>query len=201
MSIRNKRKRHPATGMRISGGRFRGRVFYPPANLPARPTTDFARSALFNILQNYYDFPNIRVLDLFAGTGFISFEFLSRGAREVIAVDKDSRCIAFIQRVREELGLENLKTVRVDAFRFLQGYADQFDVIFAGPPYGLGDARIRRIHEYVFRYERLTPEGTLIIEHSRHTPMDDLPHLVDQRTYGSSVFSFYRAVAPSLIHD
>ncbi len=178
-------------GMRIITGRFKGRVFYPPPNLPARPTTDFARTAIFNILANITDFEGLHVLDLFAGTGAISIEFISRGAAHVTPVDKDHRCVQFIKQMKRELSITNLDIYKMDAFQFLKGCAEKYDLIFAGPPYAL-DREIRKIHEFVFRYERLKPGGILIIEHHKSTPMNDLPFLIDQREYGSSVFSFFK---------
>ncbi len=176
--------------MRVVSGMLKGFVFQPPANLPARPTTDFARTAIFNILSNWIAFDGVRVLDLFAGTGAISLEFLSRGASHVIAVDQDTRCIRFMRSLKQRLHLAQWQIIRMDAFRFLKGWVGNFDVIFAGPPYAL-QMKIRQIPELVFQYERLAPGGILIVEHHWRTSLEGLPHLFDQRRYGASVFSFF----------
>ncbi len=177
--------------MRIVSGRFKGRVFHPPKNIPARPTTDFARTALFNIIGNYFDFSNLNVLDLFAGTGFISYEFISRGVPSVIAVEKDKRCVEFIKKTARTLGIsKQLKVIKMDVFKFLKGWYGTFDIIFAGPPYPLS-SEIKKIYDLVFQYERLSPEGWLIIEHDRRVDLSNLAHLVDQRHYGASIFSIF----------
>ena len=177
--------------MRIVSGRFKGRVFHPPKNIPTRPTTDFARTALFNILENRFHLDQVDVLDLFAGTGFITYEFLSRGARSVIAVDKDARCARFIKQTLKTLGVQDrAQMIKMDAFKFLRGWAGDFDLIFAGPPYPLAN-EIKKIHELVFKYERLRPGGWLIIEHDKRVDLSGLPYLIDQRHYGASIFSFF----------
>ena len=120
--------------MRIIGGRLNRRIIHPPSGLPVRPTTDKAKEALFNVLNHLICFEKIRVLDLFAGTGNISFEFASRGATEVVAVDNNTRCIRFIRQVKENLQLENISCYRADAFRFLPNAPGAFDLVFADPP-------------------------------------------------------------------
>ncbi len=176
--------------MRIISGKYKGKRLIAPKNLPVRPTTDMAKEALFNILRHQYDFEEISVLDLFAGTGNISFEFASRGTPKIVCVDKDYRCLKFIGSVSEELGL-NIHTFKDDAFRYLEKVQMKFDVIFADPPYQLAVTEFSKIVTRVFSRGLLQPEGVLIIEHSKHTDLSELPYFEEQRKYGGSVFSFF----------
>jgi len=174
--------------MRIIGGKLKGLRINPPANLPVRPTTDLAKEALFNILNNQYDLEGIRVLDLFSGTGNVSLEFASRGAEQVISVDKHFGCFNFLKQVAQKHDLPNIKAVKSDVFKFLELETDQFDIIFADPPYDL--PTIPRIPEIVFARNLLTESGVLIVEHPSLKKIDS-PYFLEQRKYGYSSFSFF----------
>ena len=175
--------------MRIIGGSLKGLRIHPPANLPVRPTTDVAKEALFNILYNQIEFENIRVLDLFSGTGNISLEFASRGATDVIAVDMEFGCYNYLKRTARELKLNNIHTNKADVFKFLEAEAGLFDVIFADPPYDL--PQITLIAKTIFEKNILKPGGLLIIEHPSMKKLDNHPNFKEQRQYGSSSFSFF----------
>lgn len=176
--------------MRIISGKYKGKRIVAPKNLPVRPTADMQKEALFNILNNYYNFENIKVLDLFSGTGNIAYEFASRGSEDITAVDENQHCIRFIEKTAKELDF-NLFTIKQDVYQFLNKTSDKFDLIFADPPYGLTDEQFQLISQKVFEKQLLTESGMLIIEHSKHTKLDDQPHFQFSRTYGGSVFSFF----------
>ena len=176
--------------MRIISGKYKGKRLRAPKNLPVRPTTDMAKEALFNILHNRYALESISVLDLFSGTGNISFEFASRGTAQIISVDKDYRCIKFIASVSKELGL-NIRTFKDDAFKFLEKTTLEFDIIFADPPYDMSPDDFSRIVTRVFRHDLLKADGMLIIEHSKHTDLSASVYFIEQRKYGGRVFSFF----------
>ena len=178
--------------MRIIGGRLNRRHITPPAGLPVRPTTDKAKEALFNILTNYIDFEKVRVLDLFSGTGSIAFEFASRNAIEVVAIDNHLRCIRFIKEIKEKFRLENLTALKTDAFRFLKSHKSSFDIIFCDPPYGMKG--IEAIPDIVFQNQLLLPEGYLIMEHSGNVQMDHHPAFKFKRHYSKVHFSFFEAI-------
>jgi 16S rRNA (guanine966-N2)-methyltransferase len=177
--------------MRIVGGTHKGRTIRVPKGLPVRPTTDFAKEALFNILQNRVDFDSLAVLDLFSGTGHISMEFASRGSKKVISVDKNFRCVGFLRGAAAELGFE-INTVKSDVFDFLKTTYDRFDLIFADPPYDLPE--IPLIHQIVRERQVLNDEGMLIIEHGPTTKLGDLPGFMQTRKYGNVNFSFFEKV-------
>lgn len=177
--------------MRIIAGDLRGRRLHAPSNLPVRPTTDLARESLFNILRNKVDFEEISTLDLFAGTGSISFEFLSRGVKEAMAVDQDQRCVDFIKKTAIEFGIDNLFAIRSDAFIFLGRSQMTFDVVFADPPYDLKKFEI--IPELVLK-SFVKPNGWFIIEHSKEISFKDKPFFVEQRNYGKVNFSFFQLI-------
>jgi 16S rRNA (guanine966-N2)-methyltransferase len=175
--------------MRIIGGKQQRRTIQAPASLPVRPTTDMAKEALFNVLNNHFDFEAIRVLDLFAGTGNISYEFASRGALEVIAVEQHFKAHEFIQATAEKLSFGNLRAVRADVFRFL-GYArGGFDVVFADPPYDM--KAMERIPQMVFERELLTAEGWLIVEHPAEISFASHSNFFEKRKYGRVNMSFF----------
>ncbi len=176
--------------MRIIAGKHQRRIIKPPANLPVRPTTDLAKEALFTVVGNRLDIAGIKVLDLFAGTGSISFEFASREAEKVISVDLNYKCIEFIKKVKNELGLENLFPIRSDAYRFLIGCRNQFDVIFADPPFDLEDTGA--IANLVFERNLLSPGGVLIIEHPASKNFASYPGFERERKYGKVHFSFFQ---------
>ncbi len=176
--------------MRIVSGKYKSKRINAPHNLPVRPTTDMAKEALFNILNNSYYFDQINVLDLFAGIGSISFEFASRGTENIISVDKNQACIKFLERTEKELdtGIQVLKS---DAFTFLEKTGSKFDVIFADPPYDLPQDRFYKIVELVFERDLLNDDGMLIMEHSKFTDLSHHKSFVNSRKYGSNVFSFF----------
>lgn len=175
--------------MRIIGGRYKGKTIKVPAGLPVRPTTDFAKEGLFNILANKLDFENCSMLDLFSGTGHISLEFASRGSREIVSVDKNFKCTGFLKSMNKELGF-NIHVIKEDVFDFLKHVTSKFDLIFADPPYDLKE--IPDIHKLVFQKDLLKPEGWLIIEHGSKTKLEDLKGFVQQRKYGNVNFSFFQ---------
>jgi len=175
--------------MRIIGGRLKGLRLNPPKNLPVRPTTDLAKEALFNILQNKIEFDNIRVLDLFSGTGNISMEFASRGAAQVIAVDRSIQCVHYLKDTARQHNLTNIKTYKDDVFKYLQVESDQYDLIFADPPYDMN--QIPEIPKIVFEKNLLLPGGLLIVEHQSMQNLSNHPAFSEQRKYGHSSFSFF----------
>lgn len=175
--------------MRIIGGKYRGKIFIPPSNLQARPTTDFAKEGLFNVLNNMYNFENIDILDLFSGTGSISYEFISRGAKSVTAVDSNFNHVKFIEKQFEILDLKQSSVIKSDVIRYLNTCKRQFDVIFADPPYDLEN--IDEIYNSVIRNKLLNSTSVLIIEHSKRTDLSGLTHFKYMRNYGSVHFSFF----------
>ena len=176
--------------MRIIRGKYGRRRFDVPKNITARPTTDFARENIFNVIENLIDIDGIEALDLFAGTGAISLELLSRGAARVTAVEKAMTQYAFIRRTAEQLGEQNLNLIKGDVFKFLAAPHEKFDFIFAAPPYDL--PRFGEIPQLVLQADILKPDGFFIIEHSRAYDFSTLPGFVDHRIYGSVNFSSIR---------
>jgi 16S rRNA (guanine(966)-N(2))-methyltransferase RsmD len=176
--------------MRIISGTHKGKRLTAPKNLPVRPTTDMAKESLFNILNNSYDLREISVLDLFAGTGNISYEFASRGALDVVSVDRDHRCIKFIHSTAKGLQLK-IQAHKRDVFKFLSRTSLKFDIVFADPPYDLTLEAFAKIPELVFENNVLLENGTLIVEHSKRMDLSHLTHFTNQRKYGGSVFSFF----------
>lgn len=176
--------------MRIIGGTLKGLRLNPPKNLPVRPTTDLAKEALFNILQNQIEFDNIKVLDLFCGTGNITYEFASRGADQVIAVDRSIHCINYVKDTARQHGLTQIKTYKADIFKYLQLETEQYDLIFADPPYDLN--QIPEIPKTIFEKNLLSPDGLLIVEHQSMQNLSNHPAFVEQRKYGHSSFSFFK---------
>lgn len=175
--------------MRIISGKNRGRQIIAPENLPVRPTTDMAKESLFNILNNYFYFENIKVLDLFSGTGNLTYEFASRGAVSVISVDSDQRCTNFIRKTIDKLNYTNVAVIRQDAFAYTAGCRQKFDVIFADPPYQLEG--IEKIIDNVFEHELLNPDGWLCLEHSKVHDFSQHPMFYQHRNYGKVNFSFF----------
>jgi 16S rRNA (guanine966-N2)-methyltransferase len=174
--------------VRIISGSKKGLVFNPPSRIRARPTTDRAKEALFNIIEVNFDFEGLNVLDLFAGTGNLSFECASRGAATTTAVDSDMVSTRFIHETAEKLGFDNLYVVRSDVFRFLKAGKGPFDLIFADPPYD--SPRIGEILPLVLENNLLSDKGWLIIEH--HSKLNlAADSLFDKRSYGQSAFSFF----------
>ena len=178
--------------MRIISGKFKGRVFDPQPGLPIRPTTDRAREGLFNILVHRYDIEDADCLDLFAGAGGVTFELLSRGAASVVSVDKNFRCIDFIQKTIHKLGEDEKNIIRDDVARFLKMTRKKFDLIFADPPYEMtGQTDLIRA---VFENKLLNPEGLLVWEHDSKNSYAQIPQLIETREYGKGAFSFFREV-------
>lgn len=161
-----------------------------PKKLPVRPTTDFAKEGLFNILRNRYDLASIRVLDLFSGTGNISFEFSSRGVTDITAVDAHKGCAHYIEKVSRELAME-IKVVQSEVIRFLNRSSRKYDLIFADPPYDFSKEQLEEIVKCCMNRELLTSEGNLIMEHSKHLDLSDIKGFEESRKYGGSVFSFF----------
>jgi len=175
--------------LRIISGKHRARRINPPENLPVRPTTDMAKEALFNVLYNHFDFDTCDVLDLFSGTGNISYEFYSRACLSITAVEQNPQCIRFIESTKQLLKMDNFKVFQANCFQFLESQSAKYDIIFADPPYDLPE--YERIVELVFSKELLKPKGMLVVEHSKHTKLNHLPHHVETRNYGSVHFSFF----------
>ena len=176
--------------MRIISGIYGGRRLSPPKNITARPTTDFAKESLFNLLNNRLDFEGIDVLDLFAGTGGIGIECVSRGAREVTAVE-----IAHVQQnwiisCCRQLGIKNLSVIRGDVFKFLSACRTKYDLIFADPPYAL--VELPTLPDVILERGILKEDGWLVIEHGKDTDFTSHPRHVETRTYGSVHFSFFQ---------
>jgi 16S rRNA (guanine966-N2)-methyltransferase len=178
--------------MRIIGGKNQRRQIHAPVKLPVRPTTDMAKEALFSILNNHFDFEVINVLDLFAGTGNISYEFASRGAVEIISVDINNQCIQFIRETAGKLQMSNLKAVRAETFHFLSFCKTSFDIVFADPPYDM--ERIKEIPDAVFSADILKVEGMLIVEHGERVKFTDHPNFFESRHYGKVWFSFFKNI-------
>lgn len=176
--------------MRIIGGSLKGLRLNPPKNLPVRPTTDLAKEALFNILLNQIEFEGIKVLDLFSGTGNISLEFASRGASEVISVDRSIHCVNYLKDTSRQHKLTQIKTYREDVFKYLNIETEQYDLIFADPPYDLN--RIPDLPKVIFEKNLLKPDGLLIVEHQSLQNLSNHPAFVEQRKYGHSSFSFFK---------
>lgn len=175
--------------MRIIAGTLRGRRLEPPQNLPVRPTTDMARESLFNILNNYVDYEECSVMDLFAGTGAVSLEFISRGAREVTSIDINSQCTDFIKKSAERLSVNNLHVVRADVFDLLKRANRRFDIVFADPPYSLEG--LATLPDLVFDRGVLTDDGIFILEHPREYSFEEHPHFWQHRNYGKVNFTFF----------
>jgi 16S rRNA (guanine(966)-N(2))-methyltransferase RsmD len=176
--------------MRIIRGKYGRRRFDVPTNITARPTTDFARENIFNVLENLVDFEGLSALDLFAGTGAVSFEFLSRGCASVTSVEKASTQYNFIRKVAQTLGDPAMHVVRGDALRFVDTSVTAYDIVFADPPYDLPG--FGEIPEKVLRSKLLRTGSIFIIEHSRNYDFSQLPHFVEHRAYGSVNFSIFR---------
>lgn len=176
--------------MRIISGKYKGRRITAPKNLPVRPTTDMSKESLFNILNNRLDFEGLKVLDLFSGTGNISYEFGSRGADSITAVDADFGCIKFIKKTAEEFDLP-IMALKSEVSKFLKTSKSSYDIIFADPPYDMSQEQFEEIVTLVFENELLEEDGMMIIEHSKYTRMDHLMNFSFQKNYGGSFFSFF----------
>jgi 16S rRNA (guanine(966)-N(2))-methyltransferase RsmD len=176
--------------VRIISGKYKGRRITAPKNLPVRPTTDMSKEALFNVLNNHYHFSELKVLDLFSGTGNISYEFGSRGCENITSIDGDVGCVNFIKKTAKEFDL-NITAIKNDVFKFLEKHKATYDIIFADPPYGIAQKEFEKLIELVFQNELLDPAGMLVIEHSKRTKLDHMMHYSFEKNYGGSVFTFY----------
>lgn len=176
--------------MRIISGKYKGRRISPPKGLPVRPTTDMSKEALFNVLNNHFSFEGLKVLDLFSGTGNISYEFASRGSTPITSVDGDFGCVKFIKQVASEFDF-NIAATKSDVFSYLEKCKTSYDIIFADPPYGLDQKTFEKIVLLIFEKELLNEEGMMIIEHSKYTKLDHMIHFSFQKSYGGSIFSFF----------
>lgn len=178
--------------MRIISGKWGGRRINPPSKMPhTRPTTDLAKEGLFNILQSRMSFDGIKTLDLFGGTGSISYELASRGAADLTIIEKDPQMHAFITKNIELLGVQHCKVLKMEVFNFLNACNDKFDFIFAGPPYALNT--IDEIPKIVMERELLLPEGFFVLEHTPRNEYQQFKGFSFQRNYGTTVFSFFQA--------
>lgn len=175
--------------MRIVSGKLKRMRFIPPKGFPSRPTTDFAKEGLFNVLENQVDIAAINVLDLFAGTGNISFEFASRDADQVVAVDRNFKCVKFIQSFGEKHELSNLLVQKSDVFKFVEQHTAEYDLVFADPPFKAD--YYDRLIDKVLASGLLKEKGIFILEHEKHKQFEDQPSFVEARRYGSVVFSFF----------
>lgn len=176
--------------MRIISGEHKGRRLIAPKSLPVRPTTDMAKEALFNILNNSYYFEDLSVIDLFAGTGNISFEFASRGCETITAVDAHHACVKFIHQIAKQFDF-SIDTIKSDVYKFLEKTPLKATIIFADPPYDFEKEKFDKIVASVFKRELLLENGILIIEHSKHTDLSDSTHFSYSKKYGGNMFSFF----------
>ena len=186
--------------MRIISGQHGGRKISPPSKMPfTRPTTDIAKEGLFNILQNQVDFEDISILDLFGGTGAITYELKSRGAGKSVIVEKDPQMVAFIKNSVEKLGFNGVQVLRMEVFDFLKSCQEKFDFIFAGPPYAL--ATIDEIPKIIINRELLNPDGLFVLEHTPRNRYENYQGFVKQRNYGTTIFSFFEMAESGGKHE
>jgi 16S rRNA (guanine(966)-N(2))-methyltransferase RsmD len=176
--------------VRIISGKYKGKQIRPPSNFKARPTTDFAKEALFNIIENNFDIEELSVLDLFAGTGSITYEFASRGAKQITSVESDSSHFKFIRNMLNSMDMVQVNPVRSDAFRIIRNPWEAYDIIFADPPFDLKG--LETIPELVLKEKLLLNDGWLILEHPSRIKFNHIPELFDHRNYGSVNFSFFK---------
>ena len=175
--------------MRIVSGSHRGRVIKTPRNLDVHPTTDFAKESIFNILNNYFEFDGLKVLDLFCGTGNMSYEFASRGCGDITSVDNNYSCCEFVKRTSSEFKMNQINVIKSDAFAFLKRAATPYHIIFCDPPYDLEN--IQTIPELVFQNKLLKPDGWLIVEHGELTDLSKMDFFFQHRKYGNVNFSIF----------
>jgi len=176
--------------MRIIGGELGRRRINPPASMPhTRPTTDIAKEGLFNILENNFDIVELKTLDLFGGTGNISYELASRGAKDLTIVEKDPKMYEFIKKTAVELKLENFKVIKTDVFKFIEQSPEKYDFIFAGPPYALGN--IDDLPKLIFEKGLLNPKGWFVLEHTPRNNYKGFPFYTTERNYGTTIFSIF----------
>lgn len=176
--------------MRIITGKYKGRHFDIPRTFKARPTTDFAKENIFNVINGYIDWEDTTALDLFSGTGSISLELLSRGCKQVVSVEKDRDHARFISQCMEKIGAEEHILIKGDVFRFLKSCHQKFDLIFADPPYALPE--LPTIPDLIFQHDLLKEDGLLVFEHVKHNDFSSNPHFIEHRSYGSVNFSLFK---------
>lgn len=176
--------------MRIISGELGGRRFTPPANMPhTRPTTDIAKEGLFNVIQNNLALEDLKTLDLFGGTGSITYELYSRGVKDLTIVEKDPEMYKFIKKTASDLRIDQLKVVLSDVFKFMLSCNEKFDFIFAGPPYALGN--IEDLPKYVFEKQLLNEGGWFVLEHTPRNDFQTFPFYRTERKYGTTIFSIF----------
>ena len=176
--------------MRIIGGELGRRRINPPASMPhTRPTTDVAKEGLFNVIENNLGIEELKTLDLFGGTGSISYEMASRGAIDLTIVEKDEKMFAFIKKTSEDLKLENFKVIKTDVFRFINQCTEKYDFIFAGPPYALSN--IDELPKLIFEKNLLNTKGWFVLEHTPRNDYKSFPYYTAERNYGTTVFSIF----------
>jgi len=176
--------------MRIVAGEFGGRKITPPARMPyTRPTTDIAKEGLFNVIQNNLAIEDLKTLDLFGGTGSISYELASRGAKDLTIVEKDEQMFAFIKKTINDLEINNAKVIKMDVFRFIDQCVEKFDFIFAGPPYALQN--IDDLPRLIFEKNLVNPSGWFILEHTPRNDYKKFPLYKAERKYGTTIFSIF----------
>ncbi|HZW64014.1 MAG TPA: RsmD family RNA methyltransferase [Flavobacteriaceae bacterium] len=176
--------------MRIISGTFKGRKIEPPKQLPVRPTTDMAKEALFNILNNSYNLSEVSVLDLYAGTGSISYEFASRGTKHITSVDSNYLCAKFIRQTAEKINLP-IQVVKADVFKYLNHLNTKYDIIFADPPYQYSIENYTTLVSTIFNNNLLSEYGILILEHEKQKDLSSIDYFAEARNYGGCVFSFF----------
>jgi 16S rRNA (guanine966-N2)-methyltransferase len=176
--------------MRIISGIHGGRRIAPPSNMPyTRPTTDIAKEGLFNILQNNLEIEELKTLDLFGGTGCISYELASRGVKDLTIVEKDTAMYEFIKKTSKQLTFENFKVVKADVFKFIETATEQYDFIFAGPPYAL--TTIDDLPRKIFTHQLLKSKGWFVLEHTPRNNYKKFDHYKTERNYGTTIFSIF----------
>lgn len=176
--------------MRVISGIYKRRRFDVPKSFKARPTTDFAKENLFNVLNNSIDFEDLTALDLFAGTGSISIELVSRGCSRVISIEKEPAHYAFICKIMQEVRTESCFPIRGDVFKYIKSTHESFDFIFADPPYALKE--LKEIPNLIFENNLLKEDGLFVLEHGKEYQFEEHPHFIEHRSYGSVNFSFFR---------
>jgi 16S rRNA (guanine966-N2)-methyltransferase len=176
--------------MRIISGTYKGRTLQGPSNLPVRPTTDFARTGLFNILNSRIDFEEVSFIDLFCGTGIISLEMASRGCQNIIALDNNRNCIQFLQHTITSWKVEGIRIIKEDAFKFLGQTQITADIIFADPPYALSN--LKELPLIIIKSKLVKPGGLLILEHGKEHSFEEIPQFDEVRTYGNVNFSIFQ---------
>ncbi len=175
--------------MRIVSGEYKGRTIHAPKNLPVRPTTDFAKESLFNILNNLIDFENTKTLDLFSGTGNITYEFISRGCTDITCIELNYNCCNFIKKTIQELNAKNTQVIKMNVFSFLKNNLSKYDLIFADPPYDLEE--LKTLPDLIFEKQLLKENGMFILEHGEYSDFSIHPHFKQHRKYGNVNFSFF----------